>query len=216
LKRSTPLKRSAFKSKAPAQATRRPRKKRYPSAPAQPVRAVMGQISAAVRAVPKNPSVVIPALRDLAKDRECLFRWQRGCTGIDTVACHENRLSANKGSGYKAHDWRSAWGCPVCHREFDQGQYDHDVLDAVFDVAWRRQLIWWLKIAQNLAERARARAAASEALGHGIAWLEEHGDVESARILRDAWRGGEILPVRALSLEDVRCVLRGHVQGRKE
>lgn len=109
----------------------------------------------------------------LARWRPCLLRWRPGCRGDEgstTVACHENRLTAAKGGGYKAHDWRSVWGCWVCHAAFDQPPASLGVtaaqLDAVFARAWPLQLAAWRSIAENPAERAWARAAAAWALEH--------------------------------------------------
>lgn len=137
----------------------------------------MGQTSSVVRAVPKQPADENPRVLLLARDKPCLLRWQRECLGVDgstTVACHENRLSAQKGMGYKAHDWRSVWGCRVCHWEFDHPQSaTYDVLDAVFAAAWARQLVEWAKIAQNPAQRPSARAAAAWALERATAYLKK-------------------------------------------
>lgn len=131
----------------------------------------MGRVGGAVVARPKDPHQENPRLLELAHGRPCLLLWQPGCSGdygATTVACHENRLSACKGAGYKAHDWRSVWGCAVCHAAFDQPPASlgvtYDQFDAVFDAAWQRQLAGWRGIADNPAERAWARAAAAWAL----------------------------------------------------
>lgn len=191
MKRSGPIARSSpLRSK---RAARAPRERPAPVLPA-PVKttAVMGRVDRKVRAVPKQPHDENAAVMDLARGKPCLLRWQRGCLGDDgttTVVCHENRLGAAKGMGYKAHDWRSAWGCSVCHREFDQpspANADAATLDMVFAGAWERQLRAWRVIADNPAEKPRARAAASWALVHAAAWLEAHGRTDLLRVARGA------------------------------
>lgn len=146
-----------------------------PASNPQRPRATLGPITAAIRPQPKSPSEWNQRLRDLARGRPCLLRWQRGCLrddGSTTVLCHENRLAANKGASYKGHDWRSVWGCFMCHRPFDQGDAPHDVLDMVFAGAWERQLVEWTRITENPGERAWAKAAAAWALeraaAHGV------------------------------------------------
>lgn len=37
------------------------------------------------------------------------------------VSAHSNQLRDGKGRGLKAHDFRVAWLCPVCHFAIDQG-----------------------------------------------------------------------------------------------
>lgn len=141
------------------------------------VRATLSPVASAVRAAPKNPSDRNPRLLELAQGQPCLMRWRRGCRGEDgstTVACHENRLgSGNKGGAYKAHDWRSVWGCYVCHSAFDQPQDTaHDVLTAVFDAAWLRQLIEWQRITDNPQARPWRRAASAWALERARAFQQ--------------------------------------------
>jgi hypothetical protein len=40
----------------------------------------------------------------------------------DVVAAHSNQLRDGKGRGLKAHDYRIAYLCYVCHLELDQGK----------------------------------------------------------------------------------------------
>lgn len=165
MKRSAPLRRSEFKRKAkppparvvPARAAIKP------IAPAQRPRATLTPVAAVVRAIPKNPRQKNARLLDLARGRPCLLRWRPGCAGAEgstTVACHANGHASGKGLGYKAHDWRSVWGCYVCHTEFDQGGHPAEVLQPVFDAAWLLQISEWEKIALAPATKpADAKAA---------------------------------------------------------
>lgn len=164
-----------------------------PKTPSTQRRGVLTRVDGQVRAQPKDPREENPRLLELAHGRPCLFRWRKGCLlddGSTTVACHENRLSAGKGAGYKAHDWRSAWGCYACHAAFDQPpsslNLTHDDLDAVFAAAWKRQLHAWKVIAENPAEPAWARAAATWALDRVAA----RGVLDGADLLPDARRPG--------------------------
>lgn len=180
LKRSGPLRRTGFKPREPKV---REKVERAPAVLSRStVRAVMTPVASAVRAAPKNPSDENPRLLELARGQTCLLRWRRGCLGDDgttTVACHENRIaSGNKGLGYKAHDWRSAWGCFVCHSALDQPRdgTPHDVLTAVFDAAWLRQLVEWQRIADNPQARPWKRAASAWALERARAFLQRGND----------------------------------------
>lgn len=59
-------------------------------------------------------------LLDLAHElHECTNcgRWQEH--GLNP--CHENGISAGKGQGIKAHDWRHFAGCNECHAWYDSG-----------------------------------------------------------------------------------------------
>ena len=59
----------------------------------------------------------------LAMARECpvCMNCQRNNNG-DVVAAHSNQLRDGKGRGLKAHDYRIAFLCYVCHLDLDQGK----------------------------------------------------------------------------------------------
>jgi hypothetical protein len=131
-----------------------------------------------VYGIPKNPREECPHLLAMARDKPCLFRWARGCRGDDgstTVACHENGLGANKGLGYKAHDWRSAWGCHCCHQAYDRplgiSGPSRSAREAAFDRAWTWQLREWRKIAASPLSSAADATAARWALERAVAFL---------------------------------------------
>lgn len=41
--------------------------------------------------------------------------------GGNIIAAHSNQLRDGKGKGIKAHDFRVAYVCDVCHRQIDEG-----------------------------------------------------------------------------------------------
>lgn len=138
--------------------------------------AVLGRVDGEVRSIPKEPRLENPHLLDMAKGGSCLFLWRPGCYGPDgstTVQCHENSLDANKGLGYKAHDFRSARGCYVCHSAYDQPQSSSGIgyaeRVAAFESAFRRQIAEWQAIASSPAAKPKDRNAAAWAIDN---WSE--------------------------------------------
>jgi hypothetical protein len=104
----------------------------------------------------------------MAKGKPCLFWFVPGCRGSEgstTVKAHDNRLSANKGKGLKAHDWRSLDACEPCHTAYDSGNaHTREQTDAAFDAGYERQLAAWHEITRNPASREKDRKAAKWAL----------------------------------------------------
>lgn len=131
-------------------------------------RAVLLRVDNEVRAIPKEPRLENPHLLAMAKGKPCLFWWVPRCAGADTSTCvqaHENSLDAGKGTGYKAHDFRSARGCYWCHHEYDQGaDYTYEEKQAAFRDAFRRQLAEWQQIAADPKTKPKDRAAAAWAI----------------------------------------------------
>ena len=59
----------------------------------------------------------------LAMARECPVCMHCGKSNHDdVVAAHSNQLRDGKGRGLKAHDYRIAFLCYVCHLDLDQGK----------------------------------------------------------------------------------------------
>ena len=59
----------------------------------------------------------------LAMARECPVCMNCGKSNHDdVVAAHSNQLRDGKGRGLKAHDYRIAFLCYVCHLDLDQGK----------------------------------------------------------------------------------------------
>ena len=69
----------------------------------------------------RMPSLEIPALRKLAKDKPCMFRVEGVCNNdpATTVWCHSNQGKHGKGMGAKSHDPFGAFGCSSCHDWYD-------------------------------------------------------------------------------------------------
>lgn len=134
--------------------------------------AKMSRATTAAAPVPKQPSEKCQHLLDMAKGAPCLFWFVPGCRrdfdpveSCTTVKAHDNRLTANKGKGYKAHDWRSLDACEPCHTAYDQGKkHTREEKDAAFDEAYERQLAKWRRIAADPLSNPRDRAACAWAI----------------------------------------------------
>lgn len=119
--------------------------------------------------IPKQPSEECPHLLEMARGAPCLFWFVPGCRGSDgstTVKAHDNRLSANKGKGLKAHDWKTIDSCEPCHTAYDQGnKHTRAQKNAAFDEAYElRQLPHWRVIAASMTAKPKDRAAAQWAV----------------------------------------------------
>lgn len=170
MKRGGPIKRRAIQPSTPAK-----RDRAGPAhAPVLPVlrRGVISRIGTEVTAVPKEPREENPHLLEMAKGAPCLFWFVPGCrrdfdTGENctTVKAHDNRLSSNKGKGYKAHDWCTLDACRPCHDAYDIGTaHTREEKDAAFDAAMPRQLDLYRRIASDPLAKPKDRAAAQWAL----------------------------------------------------
>lgn len=72
-------------------------------------------------AYPKNPSHRDNKLRKLAEGEDCTLQFAGGyCDPKTTVWAHANGLGANKGMGYKGHDYLGVFACHRCHKIIDQ------------------------------------------------------------------------------------------------
>ena len=91
------------------------------------------------------------ALLEAVRDCPC-----QSCGAQDgtVIAAHSNQLRDGKGKGIKAHDYRIAAMCSICHHQLDQG--------ILWDKAQRRE-VW---------EEAHRRT---------VGWLFENGLIEVKR-----------------------------------
>ena len=107
-------------------------------------------------------------LLKLAQDQECLLQVPEICQGGSStiVACHSNEGSNGKGKGIKASDADTVWGCHSCHQWLDQGTASKEEKEKVWDDAYFRQILEWLKISRNIALKPWKVEAAIEVLIH--------------------------------------------------
>ena len=109
--RGAPLKRTAFKQKAPAE--RKPMKSRGPK---------------------------MTPIRRAARGEDCTMRVPGVCNGDpDTVVwAHSNRMEDGKGMGIKARDEEGCFACSCCHLWLDggyAGKVPRSVANQYFDLA---------------------------------------------------------------------------------
>lgn len=115
-------------------------------------------------------------LLDLARDEECLMRVPGVCKidRVTTVSAHSNQAKHGKGGAIKAHDTYSVWACARCHAWLDQG---HSATQEQKIAAWaagfRRQVIAWRAIAENIAAKPWRVSAAQRA----IEWLKTRKEI---------------------------------------
>lgn len=181
LERRTPLKRTAFKPRDPQKigrelierakdlsAVREALRLTLVASAPRLKRGVIARVSQAVVAVPKQPREQCPHLLEMARSAPCLFWFIAGCRGSDgstTVKAHDNRLTANKGKGLKAHDWASVDACEPCHTAYDQGnKHTREQKDAAFDEAFARQMQLYRAIVASPLAKPKDKAAAQWAL----------------------------------------------------
>ena len=107
-------------------------------------------------------------LLKLAQDQECLLQVPDFCQGGSStiVACHSNSGSNGKGKGIKASDADTVWGCAACHAWLDQGKATKAEKETVWDDAYFRQILEWLKISRSIALKPWKVEAAREVLIH--------------------------------------------------
>jgi hypothetical protein len=80
------------------------------------------------------------ALLEAVRDCPC-----QSCGAQDgtVVAAHSNQLRDGKGKGIKAHDYRIAALCHICHHQLDQGfLWDKAQKREVFEEAHRKTVGW--------------------------------------------------------------------------
>jgi hypothetical protein len=81
----------------------------------------------------------------LAMARECPVCMNCGKSNHDdVVAAHSNQLRDGKGRGLKAHDYRIAYLCYVCHLELDSGNKMSKAERIEFFEEAHRKTIAWL------------------------------------------------------------------------
>lgn len=119
MKRSTGLRRTSFKAKAPAPKPARQYEGKGPVL--EPRRATLQLVTPArPLQFPKTPDRVNQRLRDSAKGEDCLVRIP-GCPGRAdmTIWSHAPMKAADKGLGIKALDWCGAYCCTYCDAVID-------------------------------------------------------------------------------------------------
>jgi hypothetical protein len=106
-------------------------------------------------------------LLDLARDQNCLLRIPNICRSDSStvVAAHGNSARFGKGGAMKAHDCYSVWACARCHNWLDTSMTaTRAQREAAFEQAFRRQVIAWKAIAENICLKPATVRAAREAL----------------------------------------------------
>lgn len=100
MKRSAPMKRSAFKRRVKPAFTK--------------------SLSIKERGSPLKKRSVTSKIRQSARMQECTLRFPVCNHNPETtVLCHSNRLIDGKGMGLKAPDTEAAYGCSRCHDLLD-------------------------------------------------------------------------------------------------
>jgi hypothetical protein len=80
------------------------------------------------------------ALLEAVRDCPC---QHCGAQNGTVVAAHSNQLRDGKGKGIKAHDYRIAALCSICHHQLDQGfLWDKAQKREVFEEAHRKTVGW--------------------------------------------------------------------------
>ncbi len=80
------------------------------------------------------------ALLTAIKDCPCQYCGSQDGT---VVAAHSNQIKDGKGTGIKAHDYRIAALCSICHHQIDQGfMWDKEQKRDIWDEAHRRTMGW--------------------------------------------------------------------------
>jgi len=120
LRRTTPMKRTAFKTKPIMHGLVRNKNKPTPR-----------------KLKSKGPKMT--PIRKSAKGQECTLRFP--CCNFDpetTVWAHSNRIQDGKGMGAKARDEEGCYACSACHSWLDGGYALHmprSLVDTYFDLA---------------------------------------------------------------------------------
>lgn len=76
----------------------------------------------------KFPSLVVPAIRAMARGMPCMYRIPGVCNHNPetTVWCHSDALEDNKAKGTKSDDDLGAFGCSACHEYTMSTKLDRD------------------------------------------------------------------------------------------
>ncbi len=118
--------------------------------------------------VPKTVAYRDKALTEMARNRPCLLAIPKLCNRMPdtTVAAHSNWSDHGKGGRRKADDCYSVWACSSCHIWLDQSGAPEEHKRSMFKLAYRSQVGWWTRIANDTGEPERFQKAASRALAH--------------------------------------------------
>ncbi|MDR6453910.1 nuclease domain-containing protein [Variovorax paradoxus] len=174
MKRSSPLKRTAFKRRPPkligVDLARRPSVTvlvRMQSVSGRIVRMVAINDADFRGAVPKTEPQRNPALLAMARGQRCLLQVPGVChpDPATTVACHSNQSVHGKAGARKADDQYSVYGCSACHTWLDQGPAPAAEKIERFAAAHRRMVAIWQDIVAGVQPATpRERRAAEWAL----------------------------------------------------
>lgn len=155
MKRSAPLKRTAFKRRQPkligVDLATRPSVTvlvRMEPVPSRIVRMVAINDADFRGAVPKTEPQRNPALLAMARGQRCLLQVPGVCRPdpTTTVACHSNQSAHGKAGARKADDQWHVYGCAACHRWLDQGPAPAAEKIERFAAAHRWMVAIWLDI----------------------------------------------------------------------
>lgn len=123
-----------------------------------------GELAAAQ---PKEPHIVDPHIRNLARGEACtglLYGTHCNCDPATTVWAHSNALAHGKGMGRKASDQHGAFLGFECHAWLDQGKASAEEKASFFASAHIRSRDRLAEIATDPAGKPWRRAAAQRAL----------------------------------------------------
>lgn len=169
--RRTPMRRTAWPSRAPASTKAAPRLVECAQAAIKKIvksTAVLARITNTdTIAFQKTPVGRNRALLDMARGRECLLRVPGVCQGgtETTVAAHSNwACHGGKGMGRKASDAYVVNACFACHSWLDQGPAPKAEKQMAFLRAHADQVQAWRRIERDPSETTRTRNAARWAL----------------------------------------------------
>ena len=97
-------------------------------------------------------------LLEVVRDSPCQMCGAKDGT---VVAAHSNQLRDGKGRSLKAHDYRIAALCHICHHQIDQGfLYDKEKKRELWDEAHRKTMGWLFE--NNYLTVNRSASSASE------------------------------------------------------
>lgn len=169
--RRTPMRRTAWPSRAPASTKAAPRLVECAQAAIKKIvksTAVLARITNTdTIAFQKTPVGRNRALLDMARGRQCLLRVPGVCQGgtETTVSAHSNWACHGKAGARKADDQYSVWACAACHIGWlDQGPAPKATKQMTFMRAHADQVLEWRRIERDPSETTRTRNAARWAL----------------------------------------------------
>lgn len=169
MKRSAPLKRTAWPRRAQPKGEQRP--ERIPPAvkPLERPPVYWQPANEPVMAAPKTKAHLNRALLDMAKGQACMLRVPGVCNAdrATTVACHSNQSKHGKAGARKADDEFHVYGCSACHYWLDFGPASAGEKAERFEAAHRWMVAIWQDIVAGMQHATpKERAAAQWALDH--------------------------------------------------